>query len=302
MSKGIIILGNGFDLDLGLKTRYSDFVKSPQWKQLMDKNPHSKGNDFLLGYLDNKYELERWIDIERSLLEYATNRTAINRMTSASRDSADFPKLRQALRAYLKEQQEQFAPTTNSVARALLPFLAEITTQSRIYTFNYTQLNVLAGKCGVNMPKDAIHIHGSLADDEDIILGIETENRIDDRYAFLFKTQSRQYKHTDILKDLKERDEYIFYGHSLNGMDFAYFNSVFSTRSLSTSRTPRLTIITKDVESENLFKNSLRSEYISLQGLYSNSNPVFILTDLVYQKNPAEIKKVKELLERMGLM
>lgn len=118
MSKGIIILGNGFDLDLGLKTRYSDFVKSPQWKQLMDENPHSKGNDFLLGYLDNKYELERWIDIERSLLEYATNKTAINRMTSASRDSADFPKLRQALSAYLKEQQEQFAPTTNSVARA----------------------------------------------------------------------------------------------------------------------------------------------------------------------------------------
>lgn len=28
MSKGIIVLGNGFDLDLGLKTCYADFAKS----------------------------------------------------------------------------------------------------------------------------------------------------------------------------------------------------------------------------------------------------------------------------------
>lgn len=31
MKKGIIIIGNGFDLDLGLKTSYANFANSSQW-------------------------------------------------------------------------------------------------------------------------------------------------------------------------------------------------------------------------------------------------------------------------------
>lgn len=31
MHKKIIILGNGFDLDFGLNTRYNDFMKSKTW-------------------------------------------------------------------------------------------------------------------------------------------------------------------------------------------------------------------------------------------------------------------------------
>lgn len=33
-----IILGNGFDLDLGLKTSYRDFLKSNQFRTLLDEN------------------------------------------------------------------------------------------------------------------------------------------------------------------------------------------------------------------------------------------------------------------------
>lgn len=33
MSGKVLILGNGFDLDLGMKTRYSDFANSDIWKQ-----------------------------------------------------------------------------------------------------------------------------------------------------------------------------------------------------------------------------------------------------------------------------
>lgn len=32
MAKRLLIIGNGFDIDLGLKTRYSDFSKSNNWK------------------------------------------------------------------------------------------------------------------------------------------------------------------------------------------------------------------------------------------------------------------------------
>ena len=32
--KGVLIIGNGFDIDLGLKSRYSDFAKSQLWIDL----------------------------------------------------------------------------------------------------------------------------------------------------------------------------------------------------------------------------------------------------------------------------
>ena len=35
MAKKLLIIGNGFDIDLGLRTRYSDFAKSKIWKKLM---------------------------------------------------------------------------------------------------------------------------------------------------------------------------------------------------------------------------------------------------------------------------
>lgn len=302
MSKAIIILGNGFDLDLGLKTSYSDFAKSAQWKDLMDNNTHSSDETWLLGFLKSKYDVNQWIDIESALLEYALVKTKHNDMTHAAEDTIDFKVICQALKAYLKSQQDQFTPSVHSIASGFLKCIVSLSNQSSLYSFNYTDLNVLAGKYGTMMNHIVHHIHGSLADDDDIILGIETSARIDDRYAFLFKTQNRHYSHTNILKDLHDKEEYVFYGHSLNGMDYEYFKLTFQNLAIISSPKPtRLTIITKDEASENQFKIFLR-DHISLQGLFSNSNPVFILTDLVYKKDKKELEKVRDFFERVVVM
>jgi hypothetical protein len=302
MAKGIIILGNGFDLDLGLETSYSSFAKSEQWKDLMDNNEHSKDINWLLGFIKSKYEVEKWIDIEAALLEYAMNKTSNSIMAYSKGDEIDFIALCKSLKAYLTEQQSLFKPTKKSVASLLLTCLGKITNYSKLYTFNYTQLDVLAAKCNYDPLIDAEHIHGSLADDGELIFGIETRaNTIDERYAFLFKTQNRKYHHTDLLKDLRDKDEYIFFGHSLNGMDYNYFNSLFISLAGSVSKTPRLTIITKNEYDEYSFKNYLRRN-ISLQGLFSNSLPTFILTDEVYRGNENEQRKVMELLSRVQAM
>ena len=299
MPRTIIILGNGFDLDLGLQTGYSEFAKSPQWAGLMEGSSHSYDDSWLLGYLRNKYDIEKWIDIEASLLEYAKNKTRIKDFGHAGEDATDFNALCNALKDYLLEQQGGFTPRNKSVAFAFMSMIALITGPTRLYTFNYTNLKVLAKRCGLSTPFDAMHIHGSLSVNDDIILGIETQEEIDDHYSFLFKTQNRQYRHTNILKDLREKDELIFYGHSLNGMDYAYFRNTFSGLSLSGGgTTPRLTIITKDNASEGQFKNFLRKNNVSLQGLFSNAIPVFILTDLVYQGDEVENQKVMSLLAR----
>lgn len=53
MAKKILILGNGFDIDLGLKTRYSDFANSEIWGNLIE-NIYYFDSDLLGALYDAK--------------------------------------------------------------------------------------------------------------------------------------------------------------------------------------------------------------------------------------------------------
>ena len=68
MAKKILILGNGFDIDLGLKTRYSDFANSKNWEKLMEDSLLYDPD--LLGELQNAKETEAWFDIEKTMNDY----------------------------------------------------------------------------------------------------------------------------------------------------------------------------------------------------------------------------------------
>ena len=35
MAQLALIIGNGFDLDLGLPSKYSDFIDSPEWRNIL---------------------------------------------------------------------------------------------------------------------------------------------------------------------------------------------------------------------------------------------------------------------------
>ena len=56
-----LIIGNGFDLNLGLPTSYGNFVESEQFKDMV-----TRGNKLAI-HLKSKYELQNWIDIENEL-------------------------------------------------------------------------------------------------------------------------------------------------------------------------------------------------------------------------------------------
>ena len=43
----LYIIGNGFDLELGYPTGYSDFIKSKEWEELTRKNPSSELLQFI---------------------------------------------------------------------------------------------------------------------------------------------------------------------------------------------------------------------------------------------------------------
>ena len=59
----MFVVGNGFDLNLGLKTSYKDFMKSHWFSDIK--------NNFLVDYLRKKQSLNLWVDIENELSVYS---------------------------------------------------------------------------------------------------------------------------------------------------------------------------------------------------------------------------------------
>ena len=60
----LLVIGNGFDLALGLKTSYLDFMR---WL----KNEHYMDYAYLYRYLSSELNQKRWIDIENELRVYS---------------------------------------------------------------------------------------------------------------------------------------------------------------------------------------------------------------------------------------
>ncbi len=90
----LYIIGNGFDLDLGLKTSYSDFIGSDEFKELI--KPASDCS--FAKYLDEKRkENYKWMDIENELKIYINNIYEKN----GTSFRMEFDLLKKSLSAYL---------------------------------------------------------------------------------------------------------------------------------------------------------------------------------------------------------
>lgn len=92
----IIVIGNGFDLSLGLKTSYKDFIQSENFNLLVEKE------NTLALYLDKKKEINNWVDIEKELTNYSKQ---IKDDKKTVKD--DFKELKNLLIDYLKEAQKK---------------------------------------------------------------------------------------------------------------------------------------------------------------------------------------------------
>lgn len=248
MAKKILIIGNGFDIDLGLKTRYSDFSKSNNWKTLM-KDTYSFDTD-LLGVLLNAKEKDAWFDIEKTMDEYVRSiKPHLLVDNIINKDKANFEKVSDALSNYLKEEQEDRLLNKDSYAAQVLRMIVEAGGFD-IYTFNYTNLENIAKSCAVKIDSSKItHVHGSLENDS-IILGILTDpdNQIYEQYSFMYKDNNRFYMSNNMYEDFEKANDIIFFGHSINGMDFLYFKDFFIKQSgkIGEYKRKHITIFTYD--------------------------------------------------------
>ena len=262
--KRVLIIGNGFDLDLGLKTGFSDFIISKDWPSPSENS--LEGDWDLLSFLDSRRNGESWFDLENQLSDFAKLPKAVGIRSyirrSVETNIGHYETLRKALMTFLNKEVESFEADKDSVAAFFLNHRMDALFSS-VYSFNYTNYPTLYSRVSgkkfkpllipsyFRFSEDSsfVHIHGSLPG-ESAIIGIADGIDTVEGYSFLYKTFSPFYHSCSLWYDLQEAREVIFYGHSLGPQDYHYFQDFFSSCcQVYTSKREekrRIVFITKD--------------------------------------------------------
>ena len=243
--KLVLVIGNGFDLDLGLPTSYQDFLKSRDFNLLLDpvNMKYSYGYDIedsenIFHYLNLKYQCQNWIDIEKELKLLASTEehyydnlgTLIKTFPVASEGKTkSFEVLCKQLCLYLMKLDYNFVKR-DSTALKLLSIINKYNSICEIITFNYTDLHKLNNELIERLSVRIDHVHGSIKN-KDIIIGFEDEVEIDKSYSFMIKSFNPAFRSHNVRQKLLDADEIIFFGHSLGETDYHYFEDLFSFQS-----------------------------------------------------------------------
>lgn len=215
----VVIIGNGFDLNLDLKTSYIDFIDSDYFQSLLGKNQ-------LASHLKSKHNLKNWIDIEIELFNYSREL-----ISGAEILNFEFKSLRDALIQYLKSI-EISNINKNTHSYDLIEKIKD--KDFLILNFNYTGATKLILKSvGLNdqeINSRLIHVHGSI-EKSDIIFGIHDKARIKPQHIFLRKGYPTYYKGINVQYLLQNSKRLYVFGHSLGITDHSYFESYFSVNS-----------------------------------------------------------------------
>ena len=292
-----LILGNGCDLDLGLNTRYSDFAKSPQWTDLYESFNHAEDNN-LAGFLKEKAKEDEWFSIEKHLAEYAKEKISQGDFEHVSDDQWFFELLEEHLNTYL-ELESAGIQNKDSLAKKILNLMNEEKIFDKVYTFNYIPHDALHEWYGYEYERDVSYVHQRL--NCGIVLGVAEKDITDDQYSFLRKVNHQSYQSTNLGNDLMEADEVVFFGHSLNTIDFDYFRDFFKACSKynEAKRTQRyITIITKDESAVQSIKNHLTTNGISVTLISQYSQLSFVALDNYYGGDDAECDIINKLMSR----
>jgi hypothetical protein len=274
--KKVFVIGNGFDLDLGFKTRYRNFASCGQFWPF---RPNDIG---LAGFLFRKAETERWLDIERCLLDYAKPKPRVRTINDSDRmpveaDKDAFEKLTRHLNDYIKRIPYETRIKTDSIAAKVLDAVSK-NGGFLTYSFNYTDLGEIADRLHINRV-EYTHIHGAV-NDESIILGIDAINDVLDGYDFLYKVYDPRYRSNRLRHDLEEAEEIVIFGHSLGEVDYSYFQTFFRSlcreENKATDR-KTVTIFTYDDSSRLSILRQLREMNDKKVQLMFNNNDFSII-------------------------
>lgn len=188
------IIGNGFDIGLGMKTKYENM-----YDDYINSQSKSKVIENFKKALSKRKPYDKWSDFEMGMAEYASNFLNENELIECIRD------FKMHLLEHLKEEYEKIADQLMSVSyrpsliqeldrslykfhKGLIPndvrtierIMKNLDIELNFITFNYTNtletllfVKKLYTKVQHNVP---LHVHGSL--EQDIVLGIDNISQI----------------------------------------------------------------------------------------------------------------------------
>lgn len=222
----LLIVGNGFDLSIGFKTSYGDFMKSSYF-------PHEETSN-LCSYLHKQYEENMgWIDIENELSEYSRmlttkklNAKKYNTILDIGSLREEYDELKSSLKFYLQEETKRaFGPSPDNPAKRVID---QLPAGSKIISFNYTSIiERLTWDKFKDSKGNLLHIHGSLAPYDDIVFGVEDSAKLSKEHVFLYKAYSPHLRVQEFSDWLNSAERIIFYGYSLGDTDRQYFEKFF---------------------------------------------------------------------------
>ena len=309
MAQLALIIGNGFDIDMGIPSRYSDFIRSKEWNEAVSGfniylQQKEYQNHSLIAQLQMASQDSQWFDIEQEIHKFIVSHP--DNTEKDIRDiKSEFNVIKKALASYLKRITANFTANRDRLSTYLMYKLRECPlTATEIY-FNYTNpheyLKLLLQMEVFNGAQHWVtYVHGSLRYN-DIVLGCDLQEgeKVNRQLSFMYK-YSQLHKANHVARNILEAKEIIFFGHSINEMDFCYFKEFFKVASASPNPIRHLTIITYDEESERNIKDNIRNQGISVTDLYSNLWTFeFIHTSKLYANDEKENMKWKEMIARL---
>lgn len=229
----IVIIGNGFDIDLGLKTSFKDFIGSPHFTK-QSFTP-------LMNKIRNNYKYDgRWCDIEQifrdMFIQYHINPS--QKLLDDINNT--WQMLNKAWGMYLPEitELDKIEIKKDSCAYKMLEYPRK---KSQWYTFNYTSPYYLAEFKNKEEPTP---VHGWFEPREktpeglmyripnELVIGIDSKampaNSKNTALNHIIKKNHPQYGKTDFINDLFSSDNIIIFGHAMGITDSDYFYDFFT--------------------------------------------------------------------------
>lgn len=278
LKKTVLVIGNGFDIDLGLKTRYSDFAGDEGFF------PENKKSN-LYHFLRKQASCPNWGGIEISMEEYARLPYSFHTYED---DLKYFQLLTESFRLYFHKElygapnmghgegpifRDNGNFNEDSCAYHLCYRLLHSDSLNSIISFNYTDICSFIRQIGEEEEEsDIVEIaqrYGVIRTfvhrvKDAMVLGISGNIILEDkRYDFLKKTHQAVIPPT--FNDLISADNVVFFGVSFSRPDYPYFIEFFKSISANSPFfDPRnIYVVSRDDES---FKRCMHEIETMLDG------------------------------------
>lgn len=286
----LLILGNGFDLDLGFKTRYEDFFKSDKFPFVNhDESCHDLGH-----FIYDCGVQEKWYDLENLLGIYGAEKCSTN--ADIEGDKEDFHRIIDGFASYLKNV--IFLPDidVHSVAARVLKAADTPLLSPQVYSFNYTNFDEVTSQLHLSN-FSCKYVHGSLNNPKSIVLGVGEYVNLKSNATYLYKTSNPRYNSQNLLTVYPYYDTIIIYGLSMSQVDYPYFEDFFrdvAERTFMGDRRKYIRIFTYDEQSRMDILDNIRKMNSGLVKLVGYSD-----FDIIRTKDNIDETKVREVIHHL---